>query len=143
MTEYNEGDTIEATKGDVYLRGKLSKSVLGSLGILAAGWTIQGLTADGFTITVIEKATPKVVLPNEPGVYKDREGDIWVLDLHGEWMCPTSPYDNHRALEYAPFTRLEPVPVTAKKVLAAVRKVWPLYNHSELDEIAADLGIEL
>lgn len=116
MTEFSEGDLIEATKGDTVIRGRVS-----STGVLVeTGRSLQGLREQGFTLTPIEKAAP--ALPTEPGFYLDGQGDVWRLTTSGNWSCPTAPSEDGHAKTYAPFTRLEPVADTAKKVLDAVRE---------------------
>jgi len=65
-------------------------------------------------------AKPAVVIPAEPGWYLDPQQDIWKLNAAGDWHCLLSPNDTPD--NYAPFTRLEPVAVTAKKVLDDVSK---------------------
>jgi hypothetical protein len=78
------------------------------------------------------EAPPAVVLPVGPGYFLDREGDLWNLGK-GELT----------ELRYAPFTRLEPVPETAKKVLDQVRKLYipGPWVEKKLGEIAAKFGV--
>ena len=68
-------------------------------------------------------AKPAVVLPTAVGFYSSRTGGIWeighpergLISLNNPGMCPEPE-------EFAPFTRLEPVAETAKKVLDDVSK---------------------
>jgi hypothetical protein len=56
---------------------------------------------------------PQPVLPTEPGVYEDKDGDIWrKWDKQSEGMDRLvdgfTPSGNPNAWRYAPFTRLVP-----------------------------------
>lgn len=118
MTSFNVGDLVEARKGETAVLGRVGL-VCGSPGLLGAGWRISSLNDEGFTVSLVEAATPP--LPTEPGFYKSRTGGLWqiserdypLVSLTNELMCPDPE-------EFAPFTRLESVPVTAKKVLDAI-----------------------
>jgi len=57
-------------------------------------------------------AKPAVVLPTEPGHYVDRTGSGWNIREDATSSLPE---------ENAPYTRLEPIAVTAKKVIAQFR----------------------
>lgn len=130
MTEYNEGDLVEAVKGDTVIRGRLV--VLYGVGsnpvidiTLPIKTDVVHLKANGYKVTVIEKAAPKVVLPSEPGHYLDKDSDVWALTTNGhgdpEWHLLGGFVRLEKVVGYAPFTKLEPVSETAKKVLDAVR----------------------
>lgn len=131
MIEYNEGDLVEAVKGDTRLTGRLAPELhRGGFGINGMGWPLKSLKRDGFTLTVIEKAAPKVVLPSEPGVYSptSRNASVslnnYYLDKTGVWYELESERVPVVSIEdladFIPFTKLEPVSETAKKVLDAV-----------------------
>ena len=146
MTEYNAGDLVEAVKGDTVIRGRLNhRAELRPT--MALCCDMLYLEANGFTVTLVERATPP--LPTEPGIYSDVDGDIWLLSLTRVWTILT---DEHRARitddvapeDGAPFTRLEPVPVTAKRVLDRVRTLFGAgaLILAEVDEIAAEFGVE-
>ena len=70
---------------------------------------------------VFVKAAPVVVLPTEPGIYQDCEGDPWRLGRLGWKLLTSDPPDAFKPEDHVPFTRLEPVSETAKKVLDRVR----------------------
>lgn len=132
MTEYNEGDLVEAVKGDTVIRGRLAPESFGcGFGIVGMGWPLNSLERVGFTLTVIEKAAPKNVLPTEAGVYADREGDFLIVYEDGDVQSVEVAKGHQSAKrmpiavdsDFAPYTRLEPVPVTVKKVLDAL---WEL-----------------
>ena len=139
MTEYNEGDLVEAVKGNTVIRGPLVN--IGVLGrslclklTLGLETDIIHLEANGYTITVIEKALPKVVLPTQPGIYQDAGGRLW---MRGEDRTDISPQPFWWELDGGltgipvdlPLTPLEPASETAKKVLKA------------LDDFAEDFGV--
>jgi hypothetical protein len=73
------------------------------------------------------QAKPVPVLPTEPGsAWHDRLGELWLVDYEGIFKClQTADFglieiSPDRAARAAPFTRLEPVPGTAKKVIGQV-----------------------
>lgn len=43
-----------------------------------------------------------------PGMYEDRDGDIWKVWRDGRLVCLTAPGGSDNPEEYAPFTRLVP-----------------------------------
>ncbi|WP_193510445.1 hypothetical protein [Cryobacterium sp. BB736] len=126
-TEFREGDLVEAVNGDTVIRGRLARdNFANDLGIRAASYNLRPLARDGFTITVIERAMPE--LPTDHGVYQAANGTTWTLFRNGDWFdngdgsiaVQWSAHefaDTHGVL---PFVRLEPVSVTAKKVLDAL-----------------------
>jgi hypothetical protein len=140
MTEYNEGDLVEAVKGETVVRARLvERGAYLALGVELG--TVLYYQNHDYAITVIEKAAPKVVLPTEPGIYQDRVEDVWTLTKSGRWLAGGD--DPGDPAIWTPLTRLEPVSETAKKILDRVREMWPLCNDTELDEIAAEFGVEL
>lgn len=68
MSEYNEGDLIEAVKGEDIVRGRLQRDTCAG-DLYVHGWCIEPLLRDGFTITIIERAKDGVILPIVPGLY--------------------------------------------------------------------------
>ena len=140
MTEYTAGDLVEAVKGETVTRGRL-KADGDYLWVGDSGRTPENLESYGFTLSIIEKAAAVVVLPTEPGWYLDKDKDIWTLTDSGTWIDEWGNLEDPK--RWAPLTRLEPVSVTAKKVLDRVRKVWPLYNDRDLEVLAAEFGVEL
>lgn len=115
MSDYNEGDLVEAVKGEDHRIGRVT--VPGTHQRMQ-GYCLHRYKEDGWTVTVIERAKP--ALPTAEGWYLDRQGDCWHLNASGSWYCPSSPSDDARPQVYVPFTRLEPVADTAKRVLAAI-----------------------
>lgn len=129
MTEYNEGDLVEAVRDDTVIRGRavasFGKHLLG-----LSGRIMEELENNGFTLTVIEKAAPKNVLPTEAGFYvgnydKSPSGKILIELLNspeGQWVDNTdSRYlDVEWVQKLGNLTRLEAVPVTAKAVIETV-----------------------
>jgi len=116
---FAEGDLVEAVKTEIASSTRL-RGVLKSTGwengfiLQAQGFSpeISELEAKGFTLTLLEKATPP--LPTEQGWYTDQEGDIWRVDSFAKFWCIGSVADDENPSDYAPFTRLEPVAETAK-----------------------------
>jgi hypothetical protein len=125
--KYHEGDLVEAVKGESVVRGRVELSpeykhptlALPALGAMSTPY-LSGYVDHGYTITVIEKAKPP--LPTEPGWYVDGQNDAWLLNNSGYWYCAASPGDD--PAQYAPFTKLEPVAETARRVVAKVRSVY-------------------
>jgi len=96
-------------------------------------------------------AKPAVELPTEPGAYLDTKGEAWSLCRAGGWF---SHGDGSLTVEYAdeevesvwcrygPFTKLEPVAVTAKKVLGDVSKfAWADGFMPQLRELSNKYGV--
>ena len=121
MQEFHEGDLVEAVRGETVIRGRASHPQRGreALGISFVGiaWYYLDWLADhGFTLTVIEKAAPP--LPTEKGWYLANTGEAVYLAADGYWTAPASfGVTGEDMGKYAPFTRLEPVPATAKRVV--------------------------
>ena len=114
IEDIREGDLVEAVKGkrratDVATAAKYSEGDL-FLSVMSGHPYLSQLEAEGWTFTVVEKAAPPP--PTEPGHYLDRDGDHWELPANGT----LSP-------DLAPFTRLEPVPDTVKRVVNYLRNV--------------------
>lgn len=91
---------------------------------------------------LLDRPTPPVELPTEPGWYVDRYECVWQMHDDGEWTrlgnaewVPES---------CVPFTRLEPVPITAERVIARVRTIFggpgALLNR-DVDAIAREFGV--
>jgi hypothetical protein len=122
---FAEGDLVEAVKTEIASSTRL-RGVLKSTGwengfiLQAQGFSpeINELEAKGFTLTLIEKATPP--LPTEPGWYSDCRDDIWRVSPTGAWTYSDTWRSASEVAMYAPFIRLEPVAETAKKVLDRV-----------------------
>jgi hypothetical protein len=147
---FAEGDLVEAVKTEI-ASSTLLRGVLKSTGwendfiLQAQGFSpeINELEAKGFTLTLIEKATPP--LPTQQGWYTDQEGDIWRVDSFARLWCIGSVEDDENPSDYAPFTRLEPVAETAKKVLDRVLEEYgtlPLRFVSDvLPIVAKEFGV--
>ena len=152
--EFHEGDLVEAVKGS-------GRSLTRFYGELRStnwenGFTVQAdgyepeiawLRERGFTVTVIEKAAPP--LPTEAGLYRSSRADgIWVfsLDRAGDWTLLNTnslfPIGDGHLEQNAPFTRLEPVPVIAKKVLDALRgRIGSIDSAYDFQAVAAQFGV--
>ena len=154
MTEYNEGDLVEAVKGTDVRRG-LVTTPSGHLHAKLQSKCLHNYEAEGWTLTVIEKAAPKNVLPTEAGFYvgdydRSPSGKI-LIELLGtaEWVDNTdSRYlDVEWVQKLGNLTRLEPVPVTAAKVIdATLANVDPqlgAYWHDKIRAVGAQFGVDL
>jgi len=111
MEQFKEGDLVEAVEGENIVRGRLSTDAC-SGDLYMHGWAIKPLLRDGYTLTLIDRPKPKVELPTEPGVYIDKDGDPW--PFKSQSLDP----------KWAPYTRVEPVPVTAKRVFERIESVY-------------------
>jgi len=85
----------------------------------------QTVFANEWSLSV--PAKPAVELPTEPGIYvesgrKPNTVDLWTLHENGRWVSNAGSKYDSRVEEFAPFKKLEPVAVTAKKVLDDVSK---------------------
>ena len=117
-----EDNWAKANMGDLvkFVRGEESAIVRvnSRYGHVACIWTDSAAgfdKDDGWQLFV---QAPTYVIPTEDGVYMDKHGYSWTLG---------GDFDDYRDLdpERAPYTRLEPVPETAKKVLDAfVQSLW-------------------
>jgi hypothetical protein len=133
---YNEGDLIEAVKGDTVIRARLQRDPAGYKNPLAVFTValradVRHLEANGYTVTVLEKAAPPV--PTEPGWYADKDGEPWYI-RGGASLLP----------RYAPYTRLEPVPVTVQKVIdyMVARNGWSEVGKGGMaDELIKYFGV--
>ncbi len=152
MTDFHEGDLIEAVKGKAKIGGVVSNWSGGGLGIEDTGWSIEALVTHGYTVAVIERAKP--ALPTTPGAYKYDGGwcSVAVLNDVGEWR---DVYGNRLTVTHldAPrLTPLAPVAETAKKVLDALVDVslritgtvdspYRSIYDDNWDAIAAEFGV--
>ena len=158
MNEYNVGDLVEIKKGEVVVRDRLAESSfrLGQLYLPSHNpqTYINALPDWGWTVTVIEKAAPKIVLPSEPGFYLDREKDLWHLGADSHWTLLSAmgsvTVNRSELVQFKPetsqpFTRLEPENVTAKNVLDEVRESFEggLGSHwlERVASVAAKFGV--
>ncbi len=171
MTDtFNEGDLIEATKGDTVIRGRLVPATdshgdplppQADLWLVVENWPapqtddnprhrttfVDALGLYGWTVTVIEKAAP--ALPTEPGHYlRDGWDCVYTLSPVEQWWYGNSQRRVEEMADNGPLTRLEPVADTAKKVLAEVRNRAITGNsdtmtirHLVLENIATDFGV--
>ena len=147
MTEYTAGDLVEAVKGTTVVRARLvERGAYLALGVDLG--TVLYYENHFYTITVIEKAAPVVVLPkatvkfaNGPIVMWKESFLGWVItgfeDVWGNPALITQTFGSD-------FTILEPVSETAKKVLDRVNKVWPWGSSTAmLRRVAEEFGVEL
>ena len=91
-------------------------------------------------------AKPAVVLPTERGIYLDRYSMLWTHEMLNGGLVfrhAGESWERSDAARYAPFTRLEPVAVTAKKVLDRLRYRLPAFEWfgSLADDICDEFGV--
>ena len=146
MQEFHEGDLVEAVKGETVIRGRAIPHITGKLAPGECTAALSWYEANGFKVTVVEKAAAP--LPTEPGWYETRNGGVlylakesadyaqrW-LDALGEFILPTE------VESFAPLARLEPVPVTAKRVLDAIRgRIGSIDSAHDFQAVAARFGV--
>ena len=153
MTEtFNVGDLVEAEKKEIAsstrFRGLIENiNPDGEPPFLVVSAQkyqpeLAWLEREGFTVTVIEKALPP--LPTEPGIYAETNHpvnrvNLWQLSDGGNWYSLADAKYDHRAAEFAPFTRLAPV----AEVLGKVAKAESRHAYGAAHEIAAQFGVEL
>jgi hypothetical protein len=92
---------------------------------------------------LLHRDIPPVVLPTDDGVYFGASGEVWEL-LCGDWATGGDPQTWDDVRRDAPFTRLEPVPVTVEKFVAKFREGWDssvLKPSEYLDYVAAEFGV--
>jgi hypothetical protein len=100
-----------------------------------AGWYLPFDLEDSWSLFV--QAPPAVVLPTEPGGYLDKNGTAWQITAR-------FPFREDLHAKYAPFTRLEPVPETAKKVLDRVSEILRgISLPNEFGSLGAEFGVEV
>ena len=156
MSEFREGDLVEAVKGDTVIRDRVDDDER----LAGVRRSIRVLQVEGFTVTVIERA--KSALPTEPGVYAPaasalslHKTRLFTLWPRGEWtedsrdVNATTMAQLEAWASDGSLVRLEHVPVTARKVLDAVEEAmdrcdWPLSiddSDAVLDEVKAQFGV--
>jgi hypothetical protein len=150
------GDQVRVVRGDNVLDGKIvDRYVLGCDEPHAIALLVEGIPSSlhitKLVWTLFVPAKPAVELPTEPGAYLDTKGEAWSLCRAGGWF---SHGDGSLTVEYAdeevesvwcrygPFTKLEPVAVTAKKVLDDVSKfAWADGFMPQLRELSNKYGV--
>jgi hypothetical protein len=144
------GDQVRVVRGDNVLDGKIVyRYQLGNAEVYAIGLLVDSISGSlritNEVWTLFVPAKPAVVLPTEPGLYLSPvEGGPWVFQLseYGDWKLinTNSPFpigDGHLERN-APFTKLEPVAVTAKKVIEFI-DAYPFTD--ALDAVRTEFGV--
>lgn len=148
MSEWNEGDLVEAVKGEMRIVSRLKAWDDGSLFLEASRAGVNSTCYDGYTMTLLERAVPKVELPTEPGIYEAADCFLtfgnypYILDDAGRWFCSVHEVAGSVMPERMPLTRLEPVADTVRKVLDAVKAGHKSGRTlaSTVEKIAAEFG---
>lgn len=148
---YNEGDLVEAVKGRTVLRAPLVKSEhTGALhmGQITGLVTVGELTHYGYTVTVIEKAKPPVVLPTEVGCYESADFPLatghepYRLSLAGEWWLGSTTVTERYMADRLPLIRLAPVAEVLEKVRVRYDNFSESFNDN-VASVAASYGVTL
>ena len=157
-----EGDLVEAVKGESVVRGRLNRGTYPTtkeyLYIGDSAAVKEVYIHDGWTVTVIEKATPP--LPTEPGAVISWETPFFtglaVREKDNQWLhdgCTRSDAGMLDTLKGLPFNILEPREVTAKRVLERVKAAsisqpgnptsawWLSLDSTDIARIATDFGV--
>lgn len=123
-----EGDIVRVENSDNSLAGIVT-NVFGSVGNFAAGIEIKVYSLLGTTFidprdwSLSVPAKPAVELPTEAGIYvsyNEPPSPVIVHKLtHGDWVDAGDEnyLEDDTVIALMPLTRLEPVAVTAKKVI--------------------------
>ena len=108
---------------------------------------------------LLDRPKPPVVLPTEPGSYSDSSGDLWIMGESGLLIRVAvqqllaldgalEPYDHEKFGEpapylHAPFTKLEPVAETARKMRDAILAEFDmdLSYYDTVRRVAADFVV--
>ena len=158
MREYNEGDLVKAVKGELVISGRLDFKYELEL-TLALRSDVPHLIANGYTVTTIEKAPPKVALPTEPGLYVTDSSDLagifvlYRLDIYSQWFVMWSTMQPEKrtpeeiifGTSGSKMFRIEPAHRTAKKVLSRVSEgvpTSPAYLANGMASIISRVGVE-
>jgi len=124
--DFREGDLVEAHKGKRIVTDEVTRTSNGQLylGPATDGWALHWYRENGFELELLDRPEPE--LPTDNGAYYDRHGRPWSL-VDGAWYYGGKRWAPTDITDYAPFTRLEPVQETAKRVLDWVDdQEWPL-----------------
>lgn len=144
MTEFKVGDKIHAKNYDTEIIATLCESA-GDVYLGASGWALSTILADFWEVTLVESAPEP--LPTEEGWYVafDRlANEPFVVEIrsgNSRFWYRGNPLGNPE--RFAPFTRLEPVPDTASRVIN--RLVEQAEMHGEelwgVQQIKNDFGV--
>lgn len=108
---YREGDVVRLTKGDLILQGPVRGTRAPYIFLEKDFYLIDALE-NGWAIDIVKRVTE--VVPTEPGIYRDTDGDFWVLDDGVWYLYQVGDYGDHHEDPdpidgYFPLTRLEEV----------------------------------
>lgn len=102
------GDLVRAKNGEAEVVGRV-ESLTGFAGIrLKVGVIAPGLhPSDGWTFELVERK-PEPALPDAPGVWRDSDGDEWVVFEYDGELVMTEQLDRQPIVPaYAPYTKVE------------------------------------
>lgn len=134
----NVGDLVRLDRGEESLTVRVGAySVIGSWIRHDFGHPFTFIyKTDGWSLFV--QAPPAIVLPTKLGFYLDNTGGFWELSGYG-WCQDDDTFTTKYVVDLAPFTRLEPVPQTAKEVLDTIKRTKE-FAECSLDEAILLVG---
>jgi hypothetical protein len=164
---WQEGDLVEAVKDGFKITAAVVRTDYGELALPSSPNLsrvlckyLSGWIDEGWTLTLIERAAPKVELPTAAGLYIGSDALnsndaflVRVTKLGGPIQYPNSSISGGwRKLgdpeRFAPFTKLEPVADTARKVLARLVEIRsieiagePTLFASQIQTLANEFGM--
>lgn len=138
------GDQVRVVRGDNVLDGKIdARHMLPNGEVHAIVLLIHRISSSVHITngvwTLFVPAKPAAVLPVEPGWYLEKSGEAVYLAEDGYWTVPSGfGWTGEEMAEYGPFTRLEPVAVTAKKVIEFI-DAYPFWDAP--DAVRKEFGV--
>ena len=122
--EVRKGDVLMHENGDrLTVRGECERLSVAGLS-LRETWQPFGFTP----------YRRKPEMPTVPGAYADKRGVHWLLGTDGWWREPGNGWQTAEgAAEFAPFTRLVPMP-SSDAVLEAVQRAEPMCRRERITD---------
>jgi len=154
MSDFNVGDLVEARKGECIIRDRVQVSERWPdslfLGDSPYAEILNWYTVHGFTLSLVEAATPP--LPTEEGAIitwnKGYAQETAVLEKTNQWLYNGNNFETaeiEQAIDGHPFTRLEPVPDIARKVIDATIRTFNSKGGNIVDalmSVSQEFGVE-
>jgi hypothetical protein len=148
-SKVNIGQKVRVTRDGGMLTGEIMDGGRECLWIIDDGILEAAFVRPNVWSLFVE-APPAVVLPSEDGLYESSTGGVWRA-FEGVLVSLTNPSMCLEPAKFAPYTRLEPVPETAKKVLDRIKAesistVTPMRHDlsiglSALKMVATEFGV--
>jgi len=143
------GDTVRATRNDDAITYEVVDKYIAITGDAPYALVVRpvGLTwqtrLDRNVWSLSVPAKPAVELPTEPGYYLNTHSELAVRQINGSWRNDRDITIGPMEMEArAPYKKLEPVAVTAMKVLEDVSKfAWADGFMPQLRELSNKYGV--